>query len=120
MGKRRQIESLLTDLDIEQIVSRLVTMATDGNISAGKIILDRIFVKPTVPSIQLADMPEITELADVSAYIQALMQKLHAGDLDVLQFDTLTRSLHRLSDSMERVTFDNRLQLLENRLAESA
>ncbi len=62
----------------------------------------------------------MNDLTCIPKYLKALMSKLNDGEIDPMTFDTLTRSLHRLTDTMEIIDIDQRLQDLEARLAESA
>lgn len=113
------LESILSESG-ECLVNKLTDMALAGNTACLKMALSRLYPAPSVPKIRLDDMPELNGLDDIPDYLKALFGKLNSGAIDVMQFDAMTRSLHRLTDSLERVDIDKRVNELLKQVDETA
>ena len=109
------LESILKESG-EALVNKLADMALKGNTACLKMALSRLYPAPQVAKIKLDDMPELNTLSDIPEYLKALMKKLGNGEIDVFQFDALSRSLHRMTDSMERAELEQRITELESKL----
>lgn len=98
-----------------RILKRLIELALDGDVSAAKIVLDRIMppLKPTEPPTTL----EIKKSWSLSRQADAIQQSVYAGELTISQAQGLIGNLLSQAKIVEASELEERLAAIEQALA---
>lgn len=117
-GSRHKItilaEKLMSD-DVEGVVKSVVDAAKAGDMTAARVILDRI-APPRKDATISIELPEITTLEDVAKAMGMVVQAAANAEIGLSEADTLTKLLQGYATAIESTDVVKRLELLEQRL----
>ncbi len=72
----------VSDADMEDIITKLVELAKDGDVSAAKLLFDRVFGKPTTgpqtPSVAIQQNFASESPGDGKRLAQAIVERIRA------------------------------------------
>ena len=106
-------EKLMQD-DAEKIVKAVIEAAGNGDMTAARLILDRICPAPKGRAIQF-DLPNITSLADLGSATAAIVSEMAAGKLTPDEASTVAGVLEFKRKALETLEIERRLAALEQR-----
>ena len=116
-GARHKIsllaERLMSD-DVEGVVKSVVTAAKNGDMTAARLILERVSPprKDTPISIEL---PEIKVMDDVAKAMLVVVQAAANAEIGLSEADSLTRLIQGYGASLEMSELAKRVEALEER-----
>ena len=121
-GSRNHATRMLEDLlerEAEQIGRMLVTKAKDGDLTAARIVMDRILpVRRDKPvSFQV---PRIAKIADVPMAMGAIVTAVASGELTPSEAANLSSMVDCYTRAVQATEFEARLAVLENEESSSA
>ena len=121
-GSRHKItilaERLMSD-DVEGVVQSVVSAAKNGDMTAARVILDRI-APPRKDATICIELPEITTLDDVAKAMGMVVQAAANAEIGLSEADMLTKLLQGYAAAIESTDVVKRLELLEQRLEAGA
>jgi Family of unknown function (DUF5681) len=106
-------EKLMSD-DAEAIVKAVVVAAKAGDLTAAKIVLDRI-APPRKDSPVAFDLPAISTASDAKAAMGSILAAVAAGELSPSEGAEVAKLLDAFTRTLEATEFERRLQSLEGR-----
>jgi hypothetical protein len=106
-------EKLMQD-DAEKIVKAVIDAAGSGDMTAARLILDRICPAPKGRAIQF-DLPNITSIADLASALAAIVSEMAAGKLTPDEASTVAGVLEFKRKALETLEIERRLAALEQR-----
>ncbi len=106
-------EKLMSE-DAEAVVKVVVEAAKAGDLTAAKIVLDRI--APPRKDLPVAfDLPAISTAADASAAMGSIIAAVASGELTPTEAGEVAKLLDAFTRTLEATEFERRLQSLEGR-----
>lgn len=118
-GARHKIsllaEKLMSD-DVDGVVQTVVQAAKNGDMTAARLILERICPPRKDVPISL-ELPEINCAEDVSKAMAVVVKAATNAEIGLSEADALTRLIQGYSASLEINSIQKRLEALENREA---
>lgn len=90
------------------IIAALITKAAEGDVGAGKILLDRV-----LPPLRASEPAVALELGDLTTASQRILFAIEAGSLSPDQAAKLAATVASLVRTVEAVEFERRLAALE-------
>lgn len=106
-------EKLMQD-DAKAIVAAVLTAARDGDMTAARIVLDRIAPARRDNPVQF-DLPKIESAADAAKAMGAILGAVAKGELTPTEADGVTRIVEGFVKALEASEFEMRLRALEER-----
>lgn len=104
-------EKLMSD-DVEGVVKAVVEAAKGGDMTAARIVMDRIApARKGAPA--PIDLPAITTAVDVEAALVAVTNAMAAGDLSPDEAATVAGVIELRRKAIETSEFDRRLRAVE-------
>lgn len=79
---------------LERVVSRIVEKAIDGDMTAARMVLDRLMPAPRSGTIRFA-LPEMRTLDDVASASSALIRATAAGEVSPLEAEIMQRLIEQ-------------------------
>ncbi len=113
----RLVEKLLAE-DVEAIVKMVTDAAKQGDMTAARIILDRILPARKDNPVSF-DLPRLEAPADAVAAHAAIIEAVAGGDLTPDEGETLAKLIDGFVRSVELVEIDERLRKLEERAGDA-
>lgn len=114
-GSRHKVtllaEKLMSD-DAEAIVKAVVDAAKGGDLTAAKIVLDRIAPARRDNPVRF-DLPAINSPADAAKASAAILAAVAAGELTPSEADQVSKVVDTFVRALEAHEFEKRLQALE-------
>lgn len=104
-------EKLMSD-DAEAIVKKVVDAAKAGDLTAARLVLDRIAPARRDNPVRF-DMPAIESPADAAKASAAILAAVAAGDLTPSEADQISKVVDAFVRALEAHEFERRLQALE-------
>ncbi|HZU27220.1 MAG TPA: hypothetical protein VFA04_16955 [Bryobacteraceae bacterium] len=100
------------DEKAEAIIGQCIDMALKGDIGAIRLCVERI-LPPRRDALVEFELPEIKELADVDAAINAVFQTLSAGEITPTDAAVIQDMLRKQREAMEIAPLEDRLRKVE-------
>ena len=115
-GSRHKIsllaEKLMSD-DVEGVVSSVVKAAKNGDMTAARLILER--VSPPRKDVPISiELPEINAVDDVSKAMAVVVKAAASAEIGLTEADALTRLIQGFGASLEMSELAKRVEQLEN------
>jgi len=106
-------ERLMQD-DAENIVNAVLTAARDGDMTAARIVLDRIAPARKGRPVEF-ELPAIEELGDLVPTIEAVVSAMATGELTPDEASAVAAVIDVKRRTMETVDIERRIAALEQR-----
>jgi hypothetical protein len=117
-GSRHKItvlaEKLLSD-DVEGVVQSVIKAAKNGDMTAARVILDRI-APPRKDSTISIELPDIKTLDDVAQAMSLVVKATASAEIGLSEADMLTKLLQGYSAALEATEITKRLDVLEQKV----
>ena len=110
--KATRIAEALLDGDVEALTRKAVSLALDGDTAAMRLCFDRIIAPRRARPVQL-DLPPITEAADITRAMAAIMAAVAEGAITPAEGAELGMVVETYLRALEASDFDRRLKALE-------
>ena len=110
----RHVESLMEG-DAEAITGAVIRAAKGGDLTAARLVLDRIVPPRREPATPI-DLPTIEAASDIPGGVAAILQAVAAGDLTPSEASRLSGLLVDVGRALETAELEQRLSRLEERL----
>ena len=91
-----------------EIIAALEVKATEGDVGAAKVLLDRC-----LPPLRATEAPVAIPLGDLAAAPTRIMQAIEQGVLSPSQAQALAAAVNALTRTLEVLDFEERLKRLE-------
>lgn len=104
----------LIDGEIEAITRKAIEAAKDGDITAIRLVLDRVLPPARSRSISI-QMPLITDASSISSAQAEILNAVATGDLRLDEAESLSELLEARRRSLETVELEERIKRLEAR-----
>lgn len=104
----------LMQKDAKAIVETVLTAARNGDMTAAKIVLDRISPAPRDRSIRFA-MPAVSTADDIASAMSAILGAIAAGDLTPIEGQAVASLLEGFRKTLELAQLEARIVALESR-----
>lgn len=111
-GKATQLAEWLIDNDAEAIITKVINEAKNGDMSAAKILIDRILPPRRDRHVSVA-LPEIKNASDAASAMAAVINEVAAGNITAGEAEGLTKLIGEYSKILEVSQFEERLKRLE-------
>ena len=98
--------------DAEAVTQKVVQAAKDGDMTAARIIFDRLFPARRDNFVSF-EMPSVEGLADVAQAIHAVIHAVSAGELTPIEGDQITKMIGNYAQATSFADFEARLASLE-------
>lgn len=105
------VENLMAG-QIERITEAVIEAAAKGDMTAARLILDRVAPARREPAVSI-DMPNIESAADMPMAIAAILQSVAAGDLTPSEAAKITNTIQAAGSAIELHELDRRISLIE-------
>jgi hypothetical protein len=105
----------LMQTDVVEVVQAVINQAKGGDMSAAKLILDRLIPLRKGAAVQL-ELPEVRTPQDVGGAIAALVRAMAEGQITVDEALTVSHVLESRLRAIETIDLDARLSALESRV----
>jgi hypothetical protein len=102
----------LAESQAEQVFQKVVEQALAGDVASQRMILDRVYVPPRAPPINVA-MPAINRPEDVISAIGSICTAIGEGRLTADETNALSAVAGRLIQLMELQDHEQRIAALE-------
>ncbi|NNM55852.1 DUF5681 domain-containing protein [Acidocella sp.] len=116
-GSRHRVtmlaEKLMSD-DAEAIVKAVLDAAQKGDMSAARLVLDRI-APARKGSVVMLDLPPVSDAAGVTQALAAVVQAMAAGEIAPDEAQAVSAVLEGQRRAIETVELERRIAELENR-----
>ncbi|MDA8231696.1 MAG: hypothetical protein M0006_10190 [Magnetospirillum sp.] len=106
-------EKLMED-DAKEVVQAVLTAAKAGDMTAARLVLDRI-APPRKGRPVVFDLPEVETAADVLTALGSVVQAVAAGDLTPDEGLTVAGLLEAKRKAIETVEIERRIAVLEEK-----
>lgn len=106
-------EKLMQD-DAEAVVSAVLNAAKNGDMTAARIVVDRLCPARKDTTINFS-LPQIESAADAAGAMAAILSAVAAGDLTPAEAETVTKLVETHLRALEACDFEKRLSDLEAR-----
>ncbi len=112
-GRATQAALALLDRDVKGITRKCVELALAGDVTAIRLILERLIPVARERPMPAVTLPEVSTAADVPAAISAIAAAVAAGDVLPSEGAALTKMFSEMARTAELAEFDARLKKLE-------
>lgn len=109
-------EKLMQD-DAEDVVNAVITAAKSGDMTAARIVLDRIAPARRDNPVSFP-LPKIESAADASMAMASVLSAVADGEISPSEAEQIARMIETFVKSLEANEFGRRLQALEERSAQ--
>jgi hypothetical protein len=106
-------EKLMQD-DAEEVVKAVVSAAKGGDITAARLVLDRIAPARRDNPVSFA-LPAITSAADAANAMISILAAVAAGEITPSEGAEVAKLLDAFTHTLEARDFERRLMVLEQR-----
>ena len=116
-GTRHRVTMLaqrMMEDDAAEVVAAVVAAAKDGDMSAAKLVIDRL-VPPRKDSPVNFDLPAIKSASDASAAMAAVLGATAAGDLTPAEASEIAKLIDVFTRTHEACELEKRIVALEER-----
>ncbi len=114
-NKLTQMAECLLEEDIEEVCQTLIIQAKKGNISAAKLVLDKLLPTPKDRPIRFF-IPEIASSSDLLACAHAVTRAVAEGEITPSEGEAMSRILDSHGKAWETHSLENRLIRAEEQL----
>ena len=111
-GKAAQLAELLIDGDVEAIVTKVIVAAKNGDMSAAKILIDRILPPKRDRHISFT-LPQIRSATDAASAMAAVINEVASGSITAAEAEGLSKLIGDYSKILEVSQIEERLKRLE-------
>ena len=108
-------ERLMQD-DAENIVKAVIEAASKGDMTAARIVIDRIAPARRDNPVSF-DLPKIENAADAAKVMSAILDAVAGGDITPSEASEVSRLVETFVKSLEASEFKSRLARLEQNMA---
>ena len=108
-------EKLMQD-DAENIVKAVIEAATKGDMTAARIVIDRIAPARRDNPVSF-ELPKIESAADAAKVMSAILDAVAEGDITPSEASEVSRLVETFVKSLEASEFESRLARLEQNMA---
>jgi hypothetical protein len=105
------LEKIMAD-DAEEIMKVVTAAAKSGDLTAAKIIVDRMAPVPRDRPVQF-EMPKIATIDDATAALSGLLQSVAAGEITPTEAQAVATLIEGFRRSVETLEHERRLRILE-------
>jgi hypothetical protein len=104
----------LVEKDIKAVMGVISLAALAGDLTACKIIADRI-LPPTRPTGRMVnfDMPSLKSMGDVTSALDSLLQAVSNGQISVDEANALSSVIERVGKAISESDLERRLEAIE-------
>ena len=102
--------------DAENIVKAVIEAASKGDMTAARIVIDRIAPARRDNPVSF-DLPKIENAADAAKGMSAILDAVAAGDMTPSEANEVSRLVETFVKSLEASEFESRLARLEQNMA---
>ncbi len=111
-GKAALLAEKLIDADCQGIVSKMVSLAKDGDIGAARMLIDRLLPAKKDRPIQF-ELPPITNGADASVALANVIHAVGSGKLLPSEAEVLSKLIEAQARLTELAILEQRVATLE-------
>jgi hypothetical protein len=104
----------LMQADTKAIVETVLTAARNGDMTAARLVLDRIAPASRDRSIRFA-MPAVSTADDIASAMSAILATVASGDLTPIEGQAVASLLDGFRKTLELAQLEARIAALENR-----
>lgn len=120
---RKAAEEAISPEHVQGIVRRVARMALEGNLSAARLVLDRVCGKPPELREEAAplpfELPRLQTIVDCNTAIERLVAAMCAGAIEQREADTLLKAIQVRIRVIESSEIEERLAQLERALKQA-
>jgi hypothetical protein len=106
------LAELLIDGDVEAIVTKVIVAAKNGDMSAAKILIDRILPPKRDRHISFT-LPQIRSATDAASAMAAVINEVASGSITAAEAEGLSKLIGDYSKILEVSQIEERLKRLE-------
>jgi hypothetical protein len=115
LGSRHKASMLaerLLETDIEEVIRAVIAKAKEGDMTAAKIIVERL-VPPRKHRPVSFSMPTIETATDAAKIMSAILSAVAGGDLTPSEASEIAKLIDSYTRALEASEFEQRLRALE-------
>lgn len=111
-GKAAVLAEALIHADCETIITKLIEAAKAGDVSAAKLLMDRLL--PTKKDRHIVfSLPHIKTAADASFALNRILEGVSTGEITPTEGDSLSRLVESSTRIIELTLLEHRVDALE-------
>jgi hypothetical protein len=111
IAEKLAIEKLMED-DAEGVARRVIGAAKDGDMTAARLVLERIYPVRKGRPVHL-DLPEIERVADLPVALSALLSAMGHGEITPEEAAVVANVIEAKRRTLETVELEQRIAVLE-------
>jgi len=111
IAEKLAIEKLMED-DAEGVTRRVIEAAKDGDMTAARLVLERIYPVRKGRPVHL-DLPEIETVADLPVALSALLSAMGHGEITPEEAAVVANVIEAKRRTLETVELEQRIVVLE-------
>jgi len=111
IAEKLAIEKLMED-DAEGVTRRVIEAAKDGDMTAARLVLERIYPVRKGRPVHL-DLPEIETVADLPVALSALLSAMGHGEITPEEAAVVANVIEAKRRTLETVELEQRIAVLE-------
>lgn len=112
-NRASQVALQLLEGGVQDIAAVVIEQARAGDLTAARIVLDKIVPNAKERTVALPDLPETDTAAGVSKAQQTILEAVAAGAITPGEASTLSTVLEQRRKALETMELERRIQALE-------